>query len=572
MMVNKIEDYFKKHKFSIASIFTIFLLFLLYNHKLVLNLSTALTDWLDYPLIVYILSQNIKHISQLDFQNVGNMPSFYPSPGGMFFTDILLIQGFLGVPIYFLSKNYIFTHNIIFLLTGFLNIISLHFFWDKFFKQKIIVSILSVLFIFSPYYFSEYVHFQMVSYWFFFFSAGILVTAKSNKEYLFAGVLSGLQFLSGVYLGIYSLTISALILLWQLYSNKKLLEILKKGIIYSFGFFLIAGIFVYKYSEVKSQYEITRNPGEYVDYGGQITDVFFNPYPSFWTQTIYGSVNKYIYKRGPNFTIGWILLLSSIVGMVVVFKNRQKKETYLILFIAILIWGIIAYLGPRLAINGHFIGTPLPYAVFLKYTPLFDALRGTARWFFFIQIGLLFFIGKAFEYILKKYKLKKAILILTVFFVLYLFEIFPLQQRTAVEQYYDYPYEILINDCKKEKDVLLEYPFYLENIKKDVGPTLNYWVKMLLNLMHHDCFLVNGYSGYDPQHFTDFKNTFEDAVWNGSTDDIIQTLETKQVNFIKINKKKLFENMPQTLLDIADLAEFEILLEDDTYLVVKKIK
>lgn len=549
--------------FSIAFIFS---LFLLYNHKLVTNLSTALTDWLDYPLIVYILEQNIKHLSSLDFSNIGNMSQFYPTPGGMFFTDILLVQGVIGTIIFPFTKNYILTHNLIFLLTAFTNIIALHYFWGKLFKNKFIVFILSLLFTFSPYYFTQYVHYQMLPYALFFFSAGLLTSKTNNRNIFLAGLLSGLQFLAGVYLGFFSLAFTGLFFLWKLIKEKKVKKFLLSITIYSIGFLLISGYFVYQYTHIKDVYQIERSPGEYIDLAIQVFDVFFNPYSSLWVNNIYKHVNVHNHRIGSeNFTAGYILLFSVIAGIYLSVKKLKNK--YNLFFYILLLWGIVASLGPRLAINGRYFGTPLPYIFFLKFTPLFDSLRRTGAWFFLVQISLLYFVGILLKWSLKKYKIKKVLFGTLILLVLYSIEMLPLQQRTTVQDYQSYAYQPLVENCKDD-ELLLELPFSPMQPKTHTVTTLNYWVKMLLNQIHHECNIVNGYSGFAPKHYTDFIDKLEPAMIAGETDEIYQALATKDINYIKVNIEKLY-NVPDAFLELLKSDKYSILLDDEQYLIVK---
>ncbi|NCS97990.1 MAG: hypothetical protein GW762_05355 [Candidatus Pacebacteria bacterium] len=566
-MNSRCTSWLKKHSTSLFSILAIFALFLAYNHTLVLNPATALTDWLDYPLIVFILEQNIKHLSHLDFANFSNISSFYPSPGGMFFTEILLVQGVVGTVLFPLTHNYITTHNLIFFLTALTNIISLQYFWSKLFKKQLIVSILSFLFLFSPYYFTMYVHFQMIGYAFFFFSAGMLLSAKKPRTYFIAGLLSGLQFLTGVYLGLYSLMFTGLLLLWKLWNEKDIRTVLKLGLIYSVGFLSIAGFFLYKYSAVKNEYAINRNPGEYVDLAMQPTDFLFNPYDSIWSRSVYSSVNAFSHRKGSFFSPGWVMLLSAIGGMYVSFKKKHNKEVVLMLLL--LGWGIVAALGPRLSVNGTYYGTLLPYSIFLKFTPFFDALRGTGRWFFIIQIALLYFFGIFVKTILEKQAQKKAVVLVALLIGLYVLEIVPLTQRTSIQSYRTSAYSLLEEKCTKN-DVLLEYPFSPMQPKTDITISLNYWSKMLLNQMHHDCFMVNGYSGFDPQHYLDFRDAFETAVAEQDTNTIADLLNGKAVTFIKVNKKMLLPNTAEAIQNLFDSNTYEQLFNDQDNLVLHK--
>lgn len=581
-----------KNKHALFSIIFIFILFIGYNYKLFFNISTALSDWLDYPLIVYIQQQNIQHISTLDFTHFGDISMYHHTPDGMYFTDLLLPQSLIALFIYPFVQSYITTHNIVFFIVGLLNIISVYYFWSKIFKDKKILFMLSLLFTFSPYVFSMYAHYQMISYCFFFFSLGKLLDAKNNKDFIISGILGGLQFLAAVYIGIYSITISAIYFIWKLYtkatnSNKLSFSALKKlqyknifsketkvitlqGLAYLFGFTIIAGYFVFKFAQTQKVYNITRPAEEYVNHSMQITDFFFNPLPSIWVESFYKKINVHNHRLGgETFGPGFILMSISILGF---FKLRKKKltqkEQYVNGFMILLfIWGFIAILGPRLSINGKYLATPLPYIFPLKLTPIFDALRVVSRWFLLVQIGLLYFVGFSLESIFKKYNFKKAIIIIALILFFYAIEIVPIKQRTEIQTYTSYGYEHLIQSCKSS-DVLVEYPFAPEQFEPNAEQWLSYWAKMLLNLTLHNCNLVNGYSGFQPQHINEFVHNFRTSIETQDLEKIKDTLSQKDVVYIKFNKKMMFPENIKKVESIFIEPNYKIILNDSQYLLV----
>jgi len=558
------------NKFTIISIILIFFLFLLYNFTLLSHLSSGLTDWLDYPLMVYILEQNLKHLSTFDFANFGNISMFYPSPGGMYFTDLLLPQSLIGLLIYPFTKNYILIHNIVFFIMALLNIISLHFFWSKIFKKKIIISLMSLMFVFSTYTFSMYYHYQMLSYSFFFFSLGLLLSAKSNKHYFLSGIFSGLQFLASAYLGIYSITTSLIFYFWQLYKERNLTKTIKTGLLFLAGFLIIAGYFLFKFIEIKKVNNIQRTADLYVNSSMQITDIFFNQLPSIWTNSFYYKINKYSHRSGGEiFTIGYIFLFVSLFGAHTLSKTKLTKKNQLIkeFLLLLLAWGIIAVLGPRLSINGKYLATPLPYILPLKLTPFFDALGVVSRWFFLLQIVLLYFVGHTFEFLFKKFSFKKAIQIIALILVLYSIEIVPTKHRQIVNTYQNYGYDQIISDCT-ENDVVLEYPFSPESPVTTIQQSLEYWTKMLLNQMHYDCQLVNGYSGFQPKHISDFIDNFNSAISRKDVTAIKELLKQKDVTFVKINRNYLLPDSIETLKTLFIRDEFEVLEHDLNYLII----
>lgn len=582
----------KKYKFHILSIAFIFLLFLAYNYKLLLNISSTLTDWYDYPLMVYIIQVNVRHLMTLDFANLGNFSIYHPTPNGMYFTDLLLPQSVMAIFVYPFVKDFIVTHNIVFIVVGLLNIVSLQYFWSKIFKDRRVVTLLSLLFTFSPYTLSmQDQHYQMISYWFLFFSLGLLLKAKNSRHFLIAGVLSGLQFLAAVYIGIYSLTASGLFFIWKLCQKVKLKDFAtlkikkvwkkisksktlqktaKQGAIYLIGFLLIAGYFIYQFAYTKNLYNIERPADSYINHSIQITDFLFNPMSSLWVENFYQKINTHNHRiAGETFGTGFVLLILSAYGFLQLSKGKNEKQKLnQNLMILLLAWGFIAMLGPRLAVNGNYLGFPLPYIVPLKLTPVFDALRVPSRWFFVFQIGLFYLVGIAVKSIISRYTPKNSALIIGTVLLIYAIEIVPIKQRTSQNTYKSHAYEPMINNCLAT-DVLVEYPFSPQNPGTHILVSLEYWTKMLLNNMHYKCQLVNGYSGFQPKHIEEYYNSFTNSIESQDFDQLLTLLNNKDVRFIKFNKEMMIAESIYRLEDLILEDNFKILINDSEYLVLE---
>ncbi len=564
------KTFLNRNKQYILSVSVIFIFFILYNFTLIRNISTALTDWLDYPLIVYIQQQNIEHLSSLDFDNFNTAEMYHYSPNSMYFTDLLLPQSIMGLLVNPFTNNYIATHNIVFLIVGLLNIFSLQYFWSILFKDKRITFLLTLLFTFSPYVLSMYSHYQMISYWFFFFSLGKLLQAKKTRDFFIAGLFSGLQFLAGVYIGIYSLTISGIFFIWQLFKIRNMKQTFVTGSLFLTGFLLVSGYFVFQFAQVQKKYEIKRPADEYVNHSMQISDLLFNPLPSLWTEIIYKYVNSINQRHGgETFGTGFILLGVSIFGAYQLKKSKiNKSNRYISGFLILMfIWGLIAIFGPRLIINGRYLAIPLPYIFPLKLTPFFTALRVISRWFFIVQIGLLYFTGFAIEHVWKNYPIKKATSIIVFFLFLYMIEMVPIKQSASVEKYKSSGYNQIITNCQTQQ-VVLEYPHSPEQPKTSVYVLLNYWTKMLLNQMYYDCKLVNGYSGYQPKHIDDFYSSLRIAIEQSSSSEILKLIESKNIAYIKFNKKYM---LPESITKISSVFKtdmYSVLVDDSDYLLV----
>src|SRR3989344_2941974 len=85
------------------SFYSVILLFVFRN--IILNISTNLLDWRDYAFYIWMMFQNITHITSLDFVNFFETNAFYPHKLTLFFIDTMLPQSLIFLPFYYLTKN-----------------------------------------------------------------------------------------------------------------------------------------------------------------------------------------------------------------------------------------------------------------------------------------------------------------------------------------------------------------------------------------------------------------------------------------------------------------------------------
>ena len=169
-------------KYTKHILFVVALLFIF--RDLVGNMSTNLPDWRDYAFITWITNQNINHIKTLDFANIFNTNAFFPHTNTLFLSETFFTLSLVGLPISLFVKDPIILFNLLFLLTFVLNYVSSFLFWKKITKSEGVAFIGSVATVFSPYFYAQFGHFQMITYWPLMFSLYFLVESKRNKKKL----------------------------------------------------------------------------------------------------------------------------------------------------------------------------------------------------------------------------------------------------------------------------------------------------------------------------------------------------------------------------------------------------
>ena len=116
-MLKRIERFVKTHRIDLIFL-TIFIGLLAFAYRRLLSdISGSLMDRYDFPYIVWVVNSNIQNILHGNLAHYFDTRGFYPHPYGLLFSDILLPQSLLVLPIYLLTRNIILSFNSILLLS-----------------------------------------------------------------------------------------------------------------------------------------------------------------------------------------------------------------------------------------------------------------------------------------------------------------------------------------------------------------------------------------------------------------------------------------------------------------------
>lgn len=521
--------------------------------SLLSNITTHLLDWDDYPYYVWTITEQANNLRSLQIFSLGEGKIFYPHNDVLFFSDLLLPQALIASLLLSLTQNFILIFNILFIITIGLNIISSIFFWKRLTTDSLSLFFLSLVTVFSPFIFVQLGHFQMINIWPLLLSLGLLFD-QLNKPRLsrafIIGLLLTLQFTMSVYLAVFLLWI---IMVWygvtillkivnQEHISTQVKQLLSTVSIFSVTIFPL----LWKYIETQRNHQIFRSYGEYAFYAAHLTDYLFyqtKPYKSVMADFLSGWNKFNQHKLGESATWpGISLTILSITGLFQAKFGKKVQQISIhlshrdVIFFIILVSGFIFSLGPRLNVNGVFTNIPLPYHVVLKILPLVEPVRATGRWSLLFYLGLSYFAVKGVQKI-KKQQLQKVIL--CSLSVIYVLEIIPTDINTRSENYYSLSqYASIEYACKPEAKVLLEYPMN-KQLDNDNSDRLPYKTQMMLTSLHHNCYLVNGYSGFVPKEIEQYEQQLELAFLQDDYLKISELLDKKQVSVIKLNMDAL---------------------------------
>lgn len=566
-----------------------FFLTLFIFRSLAFNITKNLPDWNDYPYITWTIFQNADHVKNLQFDGFFDANAFYPFKGTLLFSDLLLPQSLIIILISYFTANPVLSFNILFFILLALNIVGSLYFWKSIFSDHKIIFFASLLTIFSPYFFLNSNHFQMISIWPYLFGIGFLLRkGLTIKSAVIVALLTTIEFLSSVYLSVFMLFTISIWVIFTLYSRREelvhygrlqrnIITATLKGVgVFCLVFIILSGPFILKYMQVQRSYGISRDYGEYVLYSAHLTDYFFTTHYHSFISTLspivkWNSFNMHRLGEAAGFP-GIVLLLLSVLGLLIYSRNSSSLNLKLplsfnhVFFLILAISGLIFSLGPRLNANGTYLAIPLPYEILLKFNPLVEPIRATARWSFIFYFGLVYFACIGLQKINQRTKSNLGIGLLSIFFLL---EIIPTNKISESKNYYPDVYKTIEGLCQS-KGVLLEYPMSQFTKNVNILTNLTYRTQILLASVNHKCKIVNGYSGYIPQQYQDYEDKLQIAVENNDKSKFLALLDSKEVSVVKLNKKSLFEDRVKVIEKwFSFYDKVKILYENNEFLVVK---
>lgn len=566
-MIKKINKYFLGYLFI-----SLILMFFIFK-GLILNISTNLIDWRDYAYVIWVMNQTVESIKELSLSGLFNGNAFYPNEGILLFSDLLWPQALMTFVFSFLTKNIITQFNLVFLSTLILNTIAIYTFWKTIFKNYKNIVFASLITNFSPYLFLEINHFQMISYWPFFFALHYLFKNKKTiKDLIFLTIFLSIQFYTAVYWAIFLITVIGAYYLVSLLKKENIFFLFKSLLIIGGLSVILVGPVFLKYSQVQKAYGVKREYHEYVNYSAHITDYLFNGnFKSVVSQTkFFKTINSYNNHSSYSATI--IIYLLSLLG---IFSVKKIKDNFSIsfslkkldiIFLLITIIGFIFSLGPRFSFNGYYLSAPLPFALALKYLVIFEPIRATSRFAALFYIGLTYFTVKGLGKINKNNNFLLIIIALIIFFL----EVIPTNFKTESNNYYPDIYNQISKQCNNG-EVLLEYPFNQDTPKADIATNLKYKASQLTAAVNHNCNLVNGYAGFDPKEYTAYISNFDVALKATDSALLSKIINQKSINFIKVNKEYMSKDKLEQLENIDFYNEFGTIISEDKEFSLIKI-
>lgn len=583
-MLKRIERFVKTHRIDLIFL-TIFIGLLAFAYRRLLSdISGSLMDRYDFPYIVWVVNSNIQNILHGNLAHYFDTRGFYPHPYGLLFSDILLPQSLLVLPIYLLTRNIILSFNSILLFTFVLNYCAAYLFWKYFTKNSFFAFLGAILTVFGPFYHIQMAHFQMQSYWLSLFSMYFLSRSldENNKKFaLISGLLLGIQFTASVYHFVFFSVFSGIVVMVSFFTAEKKKHVVHMALLKYILMALVIFPFVKAYYAMKAYYGMSRDIEEIILYEAHMTDYLFtsaykSAFYSFPEWARWNIFDKHVIGEKTVFP-GFVLVGLSLLG----FFSQVKSSTYFlvqfvmtrlsVIFGLLGVVGFIGSLGPRLSFNGAYAHIPTPYYAALKLFPLIDAIRSPARWSVLLYVSMVYFslmgLQKLYHYGRSRFTAGyMSFLALTVFLIICI-EYLPVNLTVEKVPEVSTEYLTLQKICSKEDKVVLEYPITHFTASGGIVEGLSYISRVQLAQVSHNCSLMNGYSGFIPSEVFKTESDLNTLIGAGNEEGLQMYMEASNIDIIKLNQNNTlielrpgFEKIKEAIQNDSDFMQLSPIL------------
>ncbi len=389
-------------------IFSIFVFFV-QGGEYALHLADRLPDEGDSVLNAWILAWNAHSLFSPDL-SVWDAPIFYPVKNTLAFSENLLGNLWITLPIQWLTENHVLAANglvfVSFILSSYFVFLMVNDLTNNYWA-----SLLSgLIFSFNPYHWGQLPHTQLMP---FFWAPLALLFANrffKNRNYgdFWKMILfTGLQYYASIYLGTMLLTTLIIIFLvffvLELKGKERIGFLRDPKFIKNLFCGVIAGAIAllpigFPYLKVASEWDFFRTVGENVFYSAEPQSIFF-PNSLFanytWLrQAIFESFHGDKYETA--LFIGFVPLGLGFLAFYLRKREIFSSQNVVALRYAC-VTGILFFImmGPYLYVLGKNTGIPMPFLLVHKLIPGGEAIRVPARFLicFLLSISILCGIG-----------------------------------------------------------------------------------------------------------------------------------------------------------------------------------
>ncbi|HAU99215.1 MAG: hypothetical protein UX04_C0001G0090 [Microgenomates group bacterium GW2011_GWF2_45_18] len=526
--------------------------------------TTSLIDSNDYPLIVWIHSQHVAHLRNLELQQLFSSNAFYPhNETSMLFTEFLFPTGVFATLLSFFISSDVLIINVLFFLGMILNAFAFVRLWKRCFSGPTLY-VLSFLSTFSPFFLLFYGHFQMVHLWPMIFALSFFLSEdKTKRDWIWFGFWFGVTVLSSVYLAVFLFVIA---LVWQAthFSLTKtwIFRELRFSIFALIPFLLVSGWVIIGYGDTQLRFEIKREAWEYVRYAADLADYgFTGRYNSVLNKL--PLLQTYQSMQRSNGSVAFPTVVLTALALLGIWNARKHWSKLDSFALALMIAGFLFSIGTRLTFQGEYLAIRLPFLVFIKLFPFLEIVRAPSRWYFLLILGMLFFVGKTMKKIQNN---SSWWLILVV--LLYILESFPVYSpRSFVE--YRPTIAVLRSACKENKK-LLHIPMMFVKEDREIGQVVQYWSQNMFDSTSHSCIMSDGYSGFFPKYHRNLQERIEQTLQDGDSDGFWSTISSTGVEVLEVSFSAMPDSWGVIVSETYNEHGWSSIFSDESHMILVK--
>lgn len=505
----------KFNKKVLIFLISFFIVGIFYN-SLLLNIFKPLNpQYIDASGAMFTMKHVMDTFLSGNFSNLPNLPDFYGFKNSLFYSNNLILQSLLALPIYFLTRNIFITYNIFVFLSLLFSFFITYLFAFYVTKKTFPSLITAVIFVFNPFVSLHVPDSPDVFslYWIaliFLFFEKYINTKKNWDGFLFFIFLS-MQLLSSVYFAIFLTLILPIYVIGRSFQKKlKWSDVIKPGVL--LGSILFTGVVLvlaYFYLNVGQGISMARDLATLSIYSPTVFNWLVAPSGNL----IYGSIGDNVRNLAPAFFnqiqpsefsyfIGLIPLIILIIGIRI---HKKSGNNFWRLNLLLLIISFIICLGPLIQFT-KYLNFPGPFILLYYLNPLFQYIRVIGRFAVFVFLFLGILGSLTLIELMKKFSVKKSIIIFTlVLFLIFIEYLSKPLQFVSLSQETKQFYSYLKN--REDIKVILDLPIG-NRLDPDLPESRNevYDGRYFYWQMIHKKILFNGNSSYLPDLYVEKTN------------------------------------------------------------------
>ena len=369
----------------------------------------------------FILKHYMDVVFSGNWQDLTTLPMLYGFKDSLFLNEHYLFHAFMVLPLYLLTKNIIFSVNLMTVLIIVFNFLAMYVFSFYLTKRVLPAVLAGTIFTLGPYVFARFPdHLLLITlFWIpliFLFFEKSLKDPNGKNSFLFFLMLTG-QSLSSIYYSVFLTVILPIYIIIRFVQTKvSVRRFLNWGTFIGAAILiLVVAVTALAYYPTLSSDKIDRSPDAKVNFSAHLTDWLFMP-PN---NLVYGGVKEHIAQIIPlwvdvgiasehNLFVGLVPISILIASFWILRKSSNRRRYWL--FLGLLFLSFLLSLGWEIYVNNN-IRIPGPYILFNFVDPLLTYTRVTARFAVFVVFFLALIVGLTFAHFPEKVTPKKVLVI-----------------------------------------------------------------------------------------------------------------------------------------------------------------